>query len=116
MSVALVPAYEYFTVIYRNEREAYYFRRAQAEQRPKQILSIIIDGMDQKKTDLPHYRDWNNPNVCLIFKASNALFFLSTSKQDEHMSTFFCLCLYVCLSHKDESRVLKFDCGSRTVT
>lgn len=35
------------------EREAYYVRRGQAEMRQKEILSLIIDGMDQNKTDLP---------------------------------------------------------------
>lgn len=46
------------------EREAYYVRRGQAEMRPKEILSLIIDGMDQNKTDLPHYCKWSNPSVC----------------------------------------------------
>ncbi|KAL3890072.1 hypothetical protein ACJMK2_002369 [Sinanodonta woodiana] len=45
-----------------NERESYYVRRAQAEMRPHHALSLIIDGMDQRKTDLPHYKAWNNPN------------------------------------------------------
>ncbi|XP_065925368.1 uncharacterized protein [Magallana gigas] len=44
------------------EREAYYVRRGQAEMRPKEILSLIIDGMDQNKTDLPHYCKWSNPS------------------------------------------------------
>ncbi|XP_071151155.1 uncharacterized protein, partial [Mytilus edulis] len=44
------------------ERESYYVRRAQAEMKPKEIISLILDGMDQSKTDLPHYYKWNNPN------------------------------------------------------
>ena len=34
-----------------------------AEMRPDEYVSIILDGMDQNKTDLPHYVKWNNPNV-----------------------------------------------------
>ena len=45
------------------EREAYYMRCGMAEMRPKEYLSVILDGMDQNKTDLPHYIKWNNPNV-----------------------------------------------------
>ncbi|CAG2239875.1 unnamed protein product [Mytilus edulis] len=44
------------------EREAYYVRRGMAEMRPDEYVSIILDGMDQNKTDLPHYVKWNNPN------------------------------------------------------
>lgn len=44
------------------EREAYYVRRAQAEMRPNAILSVILDGMDQNKSDLPHYALWNAPS------------------------------------------------------
>ncbi|KAL5019434.1 hypothetical protein ScPMuIL_003483 [Solemya velum] len=43
------------------EREAYYVRRSQAEMRPNEVLSIILDGMDQAKTNLPHYAYGNNP-------------------------------------------------------
>lgn len=46
------------------EREAYYVRRGQAEMRQKEILSLIIDVMDQNKTDLPYYCKWSNPSVC----------------------------------------------------
>ncbi|XP_052062389.1 uncharacterized protein LOC127702290 [Mytilus californianus] len=45
------------------EREAYYVRRGMAEMRPNEYVSIILDGMDQNKTDLSHYVKWNNPNV-----------------------------------------------------
>ena len=31
--------------------------------RPNSILSLIIDGMDQSKLSLPHYKGWNNPKV-----------------------------------------------------
>ena len=55
--------YIYTCTYFRLEREAYYVRRAQAETKPKQILSLIIDGMDQKKTNLPHYANWINPDV-----------------------------------------------------
>ncbi|XP_070536890.1 uncharacterized protein [Ptychodera flava] len=56
-------------LIYRNEhlnrqqkeREAYYQRRTDAEKNPDEILSIIIDGMDQKKGDLPHFKGYADP-------------------------------------------------------
>jgi hypothetical protein len=45
------------------ERLAYYQRRSDAVVRPNSILSLIIDGMDQSKLSLPHYKGWNNPKV-----------------------------------------------------
>lgn len=53
------------------ERESYYVRRAQAEMKPKEIISLILDGMDQSKTDLPHYYKWNNPNVRKLILQKN---------------------------------------------
>lgn len=50
------------------EREAYYVRRSQAEMRPNEVLSIILDGMDQAKTNLPHYAYGNNPVVSSLFQ------------------------------------------------
>ena len=38
----------------RTEREKYAKHRHKAEKNPKNYLSIIIDGMDQEKTDIPH--------------------------------------------------------------
>lgn len=29
--------------------------RVEAEQRPKKYLSLIVDGMDQAKTNIPHF-------------------------------------------------------------
>ena len=45
--------------------EAYYIRRAQAEMMPTRYFSIIMDGMDQYKTDLPHYQGWDDPNASI---------------------------------------------------
>ena len=33
----------------------YYQNRVEAEQRPKKYLSLIVDGMDQAKTNIPHF-------------------------------------------------------------
>lgn len=49
--------------VYRYERQAYYKRRAEAEANPKEVLSYIVDGMDQKKCDIPHYRGFADPKV-----------------------------------------------------
>ena len=38
-----------------NERKAYYRKREMSKQRPEKYISIIIDGMDQSKTNLPHF-------------------------------------------------------------
>ena len=38
----------------RAERRAYYANCLKAEQEPKRYLSLILDGMDQSKTNLPH--------------------------------------------------------------
>ena len=32
---------------------------------PTRSFSVILDGMDQHKTDLHHYQGWNDPNVSL---------------------------------------------------
>ena len=43
-----------FPFFYSAERDHYYGNRLKAEQHPEKYLSIIIDGMDQAKTNLPH--------------------------------------------------------------
>ena len=43
-----------FSSTYSQERSRYYDNRQRARQEPHKYLSIIIDGMDQSKTDLPH--------------------------------------------------------------
>jgi hypothetical protein len=40
----------------RKERLDYHARRLRSKTNPEEILCIIIDGMDQSKTDLPHWR------------------------------------------------------------
>ncbi|XP_053389791.1 uncharacterized protein LOC128552757, partial [Mercenaria mercenaria] len=37
------------------ERKFYYSKRHASRQHPEDFLSLIIDGMDQSKTDLPHF-------------------------------------------------------------
>ncbi|CAH1252417.1 Hypp9281 [Branchiostoma lanceolatum] len=44
-----------------NERETYYQRRARAEARQRDYLSLILDGMDQSKSNLPHFKGWTEP-------------------------------------------------------
>ncbi|XP_078603146.1 uncharacterized protein LOC144877116 [Branchiostoma floridae x Branchiostoma japonicum] len=44
-----------------NERETYYERRARAESRRRDYLSLILDGMDQSKSNLPHFKGWTEP-------------------------------------------------------
>jgi hypothetical protein len=41
---------------FRNEREIYYGKIHLSLSRPNECISIIIDGMDQQKTSLPHVR------------------------------------------------------------
>ena len=43
-----------FMPIYRTEREKYEKHRRKSQKHPKQYISMIIDGMDQSKTNLPH--------------------------------------------------------------
>ena len=38
----------------RQERQRYYTNRQLAVENPKEYLSMIIDGMDQNKTNIPH--------------------------------------------------------------
>ena len=40
--------------LYRKEREKYAKHRQKADKNPNEYMSIIIDGMDQDKTDIPH--------------------------------------------------------------
>ena len=44
----------YNTLVCRNEREKYAKHRHKAEKYPSKYMSIIIDGMDQDKTNIPH--------------------------------------------------------------
>ena len=44
----------YNTLVCRNEREKYAKHRHKAEKYPTKYMSIIIDGMDQDKTNIPH--------------------------------------------------------------
>ena len=50
--------------------------------RPLAILSLILDGMDQNKTDLPHYSLWNVPSVSTHKMKYNALSQLNKSGQE----------------------------------
>ena len=60
--------YAYF----RRERLCYYERRAHAASNPSEALSVIIDAMDQAKTNLPHFEGWETSkvNVDSIYKFS----------------------------------------------
>lgn len=46
---------------YRKEHEKYAKHRQKAEKHPDKYMSIIVDGMDQDKTDIPHIL--TNPKV-----------------------------------------------------
>ncbi|XP_063954176.1 uncharacterized protein LOC135153857 [Lytechinus pictus] len=46
------------------ERNAYYKRKAEASSNSEGIISVIVDGMDQAKTYLPHFKGWSNPKDC----------------------------------------------------
>ena len=47
----------------RTERRSYYSRKGEALYDSSQATSIIVDGMDQKKTNLPHFKGWMAPKV-----------------------------------------------------
>jgi len=55
--------YILFLPSHRREREAYYVRRAEGVTNPSKILSLILDGMDQSKTNIPHFQGWESPKV-----------------------------------------------------
>ena len=42
-------------VMYRQERLHYYENRERARDEPTKYMSLIVDGMDQNKTNLPHF-------------------------------------------------------------
>lgn len=46
----LVPFFEY-----RQERKRYYMHRQKAVECPDEVISMIVDGMDQNKTNLPSF-------------------------------------------------------------
>ena len=54
----------FYKFIFRKERMDYYRKREEASKKPTEALSIIIDGMDQSKTNLPHFKGWTRPKVC----------------------------------------------------
>jgi len=45
----------FFVLMCSGERKKYYKHQTKAEQHPDKYLSLIIDGMDQSKTHLPHW-------------------------------------------------------------
>lgn len=45
----------FMTIFCSGERKKYYKHQKKAESNPDKYLSIIIDGMDQSKTHLPHW-------------------------------------------------------------
>ena len=44
----------HFPPFYSNERQHYYKHRDMAKRSKRDCMSVIIDGMDQAKTNLPH--------------------------------------------------------------
>ena len=52
---------------FRHERLDYYKKRELAIKLPNDYLSLIIDGMDQSKTGVPHFRGWSRPKVSVFF-------------------------------------------------
>lgn len=44
----LYSNFKLYEFVYRTERRAYYKRREDAAQHPKDKISIILDGMDQR--------------------------------------------------------------------
>lgn len=60
--LAIAFLYVYLT---RTERRSYYCRREEVVAEPLMKTSIIIDGMDQSKTNLPHFKGWVTPKVTL---------------------------------------------------
>lgn len=47
------------------ERNHYYGNRLKAELAPKMFLSLILDGMDQAKTNLPHVTTISKVCCCI---------------------------------------------------
>lgn len=55
-SILLVPSSPFRHFLFSSgERKKYYKHQKKAEKRPDKYLSLIIDGMDQSKTHLPHW-------------------------------------------------------------
>ena len=46
--------YKPYCFFFRHEREKYAKHRHKSQKYPQTFLSVIIDGMDQSKTDIPH--------------------------------------------------------------
>lgn len=57
-------------ILFRKERERYYSHRSKARSNPEKCVTIIIDGMDQSKSNLP--------NTKLIAKSTSNLWKLRT--------------------------------------
>ncbi|CAC5418785.1 unnamed protein product [Mytilus coruscus] len=45
----------------RSERRDYYKKKDEACMKSKEVMSIIIDRMDQSKTNIPHFKGWTRP-------------------------------------------------------
>ena len=63
MSVIHLHVFFFIDVSNSDEREKYMKHRRKAEKQPSKYISLIIDGMDQDKTNVPHII--SNPKVGL---------------------------------------------------
>lgn len=51
--------------LFREQRHYYYFKRDEALADPEETGSMIIDGYDQHKTNVPHFKGYSNPKVTI---------------------------------------------------
>ena len=52
------------------ERDHYYNNRLRAEKDPQKFLSVIIDGMDQAKTNIPHVTSMSKASSNVSWKTN----------------------------------------------
>lgn len=64
----------HFHIFLRTERNKYYKHNIKARVNPNKYLSLIIDGMDQAKHNLPHFTKGKINATCTCIKYNIGMF------------------------------------------
>ena len=90
------------------ERKCYYERREEARQHPDDLLSIIIDGMDQRKSEIPRVpRGQVTHALDALYRVRQTI----TGALVHHVGRFF----YISTSDIKGGATLEIECLHRTI-
>lgn len=102
-------------IFIRDQRLRYYSHRENARQEPHKCMSLIIDGMDQNKTSLPHLTRINKAAFNMWVMRTHVTGALAHGRQSytfidihlwPHDANLTCTILLEILQHQQQSSVL----------